>query len=84
MLHEELPHHRAGIDLACCPRNEPFRQNLAAGSPVSSAFNGIQNHVGILSDRNFRLPRFYTPVFVDQGQTSVTFPTLCKHRFPVR
>jgi hypothetical protein len=82
MLHEELPHHRAGIDLACCPRNEPFRQNLAAGSRVSSAFNGIQNHVGILNDRNFPTAAVLHPGH--QGQTSVTFPTLCKNRFPVR
>jgi hypothetical protein len=49
MLHEEVPHDTAGVDVIRCASGDPFWQVPAPWPSMSSTLNGVENHVRVLS-----------------------------------
>jgi len=49
MLHEEVPHDTAGVDVICRAPRDPFRPVPAPWPRTASTLNGVENHVRVVS-----------------------------------
>src|SRR2546422_6237930 len=49
MRTKERPHQARCVDAVARAPDEPFRQRLATGPGVTSSFNGIEHHRGVVS-----------------------------------